>query len=498
MFHPGEIEDILVECARSTKIAARTLFPDIFTAEFSPLHDQIFEAIDSPHNKICIAAPRGIGKTSICKALAAKSILFRLRNFITYVSQSATAAQLQTENLKHELLSNENIRSLFGSVKAGRAEGFDETFSKMMWVGMNTLVFPRGSGQQVRGILYHTHRPDLIIIDDLEDTDTIENDEMRSKRMNWLYGDLLKAVSRVEKNYKIVYIDTLKHEDALIQRLLDSPDWLSIRQELCNNKLISNVPSFYSDDDIRREYEEHRAMGLLDVFYREYRNIAIATEDAVFKPDYFQYYDETKLEERSEIENFIVVDPAKTVKIHSAESAVVCVGFHRKTGAIYIRDIVADRLHPDELYEAIFEMAARMKCRVVGIEVTSLNEFITQPIKNEMSRRGIFFTLIELKARGKKEDRIARMSSYYRQGFVYHNPLCCQPLEDQLLSFPRSARFDVMDAAAYFIEMLDIGDIYTEPPEGFDPDFDDESEEYEDLNAPEWASAPGRIYAAFE
>jgi len=212
-------------------------------------------------------------------------------------------------------------------------------------------------------------------------------------------------------------------------------------------------------------------------------NVPISVEDAVFKPDYFQKYKEEDLWKNDhKIENVILVDPAKSVKLHSAFSAIVCVGVDCDSNKLYVRDMCVKRLYPDELYDEIFEMQKAWNVRVVGLEVTSLNEFITYPLRNEMLRRNSVFELIELKARAKKEDRIAALASFYRQGLIYHREGVCDVLEDQLMSFPRSKYFDAMDAFAYIVEMLELGYRYFEPT---DETFDDPAvieEEYRELN----------------
>jgi len=114
-------------------------------------------------------------------------------------------------------------------------------------------------------------------------------------------------------------------------------------------------------------------------------------------------------------------------------------------------------------------MAIRLDAKVLGIEETSLNEFIKQPIKNEMFKRGKFFELVWLKARGgmKKELRVKELVPYYRMGYIYHNKACpvIKRLESQLLMFPRSALWDLMDGLAYIIEMLELGERYFAPKE---------------------------------
>jgi len=131
-----EVQEILKRCYRSTKTCAKVLFPESYSGEFSPLHDQIVDAFDSNEKKVAIAAPRGIGKTTLTRTYVSKRILFRDCHFICYISNSATMAAMQTENIKRELLTNRVVKRLFGSVKiSDHAEaGLDESFSKEAWV----------------------------------------------------------------------------------------------------------------------------------------------------------------------------------------------------------------------------------------------------------------------------------------------------------------------------------------------------------------------------
>ena len=482
-----ELTSILSMCSISTKTTALTLFPERFNVPFSKVHDEILELVDGPANKVAIAAPRGWGKTSIVAlALMARYILFRKCEFVVYINMSFDAASLQTENLRRELTTNLAVKQFFGPIRARgvKRDEVDESFSKKAWVAYDTFILPRGSGQQVRGVLFKNSRPGLIVIDDLEDPDTIESEDIRRKRKNWLYADVIKAIPRLHKNWKIVYIDTLKHEDALIQNLLDAPDWASIRLEACDDNFKSNAPEFMSDADIAEEWENHSKAGMTDVFFRELRNLPISTKDAAFRKDYFRYYGHARTDQIGEndlkkidaeiqadknIENVVIVDPAKTVKIHSAETAILGIGIDLRNARLYVRDAISEKMYPDEMYEAMFGMGTRLDAKVLGVEETSLNEFIKQPIKNEMFRRGKFFELVWLKARGgmKKELRVKELVPYYRQGYIYHNKACpvMRRLEAQLLMFPRSALWDLMDCLAYIIEMLELGERYFAPKE---------------------------------
>jgi hypothetical protein len=71
------------------------------------------------------------------------------------------------------------------------------------------------------------------------------------------------------------------------------------------------------------------------------------------------------------------------------------------------------------------------------------------------------------------------MAPNYRLGYMYHNKDNCGQLESQLVSFPRSKLWDVMDATAYINKVMDELSYYFDPP---DSDNDDSEVEFEELD----------------
>lgn len=479
-----DIREILASCVLSTKVTASTLFPERFYLPFSDMHETIFELLDNDeYQQVAIAAPRGFGKTSIIQlAYPAKKMLFREKKFIVPVSSTATHAIMQAENLKRELQANQAIKKIFGPVKAKTVD-YEASFSKEMWeTSYGTTVLPRGSGQQVRGLIVSNSRPDLIIVDDLEDPEHIDSEDYRAKTKEWFFADLCNAVNRSSDKWKIIFIGTVLHQDALLVNLLEDPAWKSVRLELFDDHYKSNWPQFLPDNKVLAMVEDFRRRGMLDTLFREYKNLPISKEDASFKQENFKYYDDSKDMNRK-IETVVIVDPAKTVKLWSAESAIIALGIDVAKHHIYVREVLAEKMHPNELYDNTFKMAERYGARVVGIEVTSLNEFITYPFKNEMIKRGRFFELVELKPREKKENRARALVPFYRAGYVWHSRSAgITQLEEQLMTFPKCKRWDAIDALAYIVELLEMGDRYFSP-EGSDEEPADD--EYAELMDPE-------------
>jgi len=498
----NQLEEVLARCAVSIEAHCKIMHPERFTRPFSKGHKQLFELIDDwSIQRLLVIAHRGFGKTSIFNyAVPSQAIAFGKAKFIVPVSATATSAVLSSDNLRRELMTNMSFKPLITDIKP---EGREEAFSKTMWTTSNgVLVFPRSPGQQTRGILHGNNRPDLILPDDLETPEGVMNPEQRKKISEWFKTDLANAVDRSSNNWRIMMTGSILHEDCLLQNFKESDNWVVHEMPLCDDEYQTYWTEYKTTKgiaELREEYKDN-----LDQFAREFMNLPISKEDASFRQEFFKYYDEVelKLNDNPKVETVILVDPAKTLNQTSASTGIVGVGLNLATNAIYVRDAINAKISPDKIYDEIFKMAERLKAKVIGVEVTSLNEFIVQPLKNEMLRRGLHFEIVELKARkGEGEfagphkakiGRIAALIPYYRQGLIYHNRGCSGPLELQLLAYPRARRWDLMDAFAYIVEMMELGGRYFEHIAGEDnpttgeEDYDKLLKEDEDLDWDEY------------
>ena len=479
------VQETLYNCNSSLEVFSQQFFGGVngrFHRSFSNQHQKFFEVWDDPTvKKILVVAHRGWGKTSIFTyAAPAQAILFDKYKFIAPCSATSTLAVMQSENLKREMRQNLQIRGLIGDIKEG-----SEEFTKDGWVTSGGhLILPRGIGQQVRGVLHGNHRLQLAVCDDLETKDGVRSIVQRQHTEEWFYTDLSLAVDRGGDDWRIVVVGTILGDYALIQQLREDPTWVVIEMPLCEDDghFRSNWPAFMSDDQVKELKHEFEMKGRLDEFYMEYMNISVPPESAVFKQEMFQYYDEGEedLSNDKDMQRCVIVDPAKTVNVTSNFTAIVGLAVDVKKRRIYVRDVINERLKPDEICTKAITMAKRLNCTTIGYEVTSLNEFIVQPMNNQAQVEGFHGQLIELKPkRGSgdfshhkkgKDARIAMLAPFYRLGQVFHNKVACQELEYQLLRFDKGKYDDVADALAYVIQMMFIGDIY------FSQDYGDDME----------------------
>ena len=484
---------------------------DIFYRPFANIHSEMIKFMESEGKKKLLVAPRGIGKTSFGKGLAIKETLFGESLFIVYISFSEGHATMQTENIKASLISNPLLRKAFGSpkeyIKPMNAEEFtgleatEETsaeelgkeFSKRATVLFGrTLIVPRGCGQQVRGLNWRNKRPDLIIFDDPENRKLIKNENNRVENLTWFMDDVSKCIDTFAGNYKMLYLDTLKHPDALPAHIENMASWETKKLPLCTKEYKSLVPELMSDDEVMEIVNEHREAGNLDGFHREYMHEATSPETASFREEYFNRYSEGDLtrEDLQGFINFVVYDPARSVTPQSDKTAIIGISIDTGKARTYVRDVVNGRLHTDEQFAAAISVARGINAQVIGVEVTGLKEFITKPFKDYLVETGNDdISIVELHPRGNtsKLDRIAALMPDYRRGNIWHNQNCCGELEGQLLSFPNSRFDDLMDALSYKIQMLDTGGIFNvaevvddEDEEGLD--FEEIEDELRNLN----------------
>ena len=489
-----ELKDLTIECATDSRLAAQVLFPEQFFAPFESVHDDIFYLLDkSDAKKKLIAAPRGVGKSIIANLVCKMDILYHRKHFIGYLSDSLTKAEMETESIKGSLTSGDVARQIFPSIKTSYYDN-DDSFSKKSWVAYGqTFVMPRGAGQQVNGLRWQHFRPDRWIIDDLENVEEVMNEIQRKKLKTWFYKALMPTVSRYDKDYSFIYIDTIKHQDALIVDLLEDPEWESIQLSICNDDYKTLMPNFFTQDELDKEVETHRQKKMMDIFAMNFMSMAVAPEDLSFK-DVIQYYSETDKdfkEREKHLVNIVIVDPAKTAKMHNAQSGFVVWGVDLDRGRYHVRYAAGDFLHPDEVINRALHLAEQYNAHAIGMEVTGLEEWGTYTFKNTMLSRskGRIFHFEELKAKGGKGElggvdgsKIGRVNygilPLYRQGLIYHNKVGTSQLEAQLLSFPRPKRWDVLDAAAYLPKMLQKVLMYISP-EDADDHFNERPEDIE-------------------
>ena len=472
-----ELDDLLAESLKGTKHFCKAFLPNLFYRPFAKLHDAIFEILDDDTiQRFAIAAPRDIGKTSIVNiAFPLRRILFMMSHYIIPISCTERVAVEHGENLKSAMMTNENVLSVPEWSDLRPTERRLPFGSKEWVLTTGAKIKPRGAGQQVRGGLYEGKRPDLYVCDDLEDPEKVMSEDQRVKLYDWFFSSVMNSVDIGGTDWRVCFIGTVLHEDSLLNNLLKDAEWITIRLELCDDQYVSNWPEFLSTEKIQEKAKGFRDRGKLGIFYREFRNLVVAKEDQGFKEEYFQEYNnrftEAQLNADPNIESMVLFDPARTHTEGSANTAIVGVSVNTVSNELFVRDVVVAKMFPDELYEAVFQMASDINAIVIGPEVTGLNEYLLYPFITMMTMKGLFYVIIEVKPREGKTGprRSGGLVPMYRKKLVWHNSKVCGSLERRLLSWPRCDKWDEIDALSSCIFVLEEGERYFTPKDAHDP-----------------------------
>lgn len=215
------------------------------------------------------AAPRGIAKTTLAKALAVHALVYGLEEFIVVLSAEQGLATAISGHVRQCFAETDTpLSELYGPfVVKGGVQHWTVTFPDGRTRGMAAKSF----GTQVRGINHHGQRPTRFIVDDGERPDRVESPEQREKWQRFLDDDVLKA-GPIEGGLIVDWLGTVLHPDAILARLLKSPGWASRKFKACiqwpeNPELWERAGAIYKDlglgDEATRE-------ALAQEFYRRH------------------------------------------------------------------------------------------------------------------------------------------------------------------------------------------------------------------------------------
>ena len=500
-----ELQEVLAKCYNDSAHMAKLLFHESFRAPFTDLHYKYFDFLD---NCECprkgVIAPRGFIKTTGNKFYIKKRLLFQDKKFIGYLTNSGDIAVSISDSIKADLLQNTYIRKIFGDVKSSKSgSSGDEKWAEKSWIahvgGGSSMVLPRGQSQQVNGLIWKDWRPDLWVIDDLEDRVEVRTAEQRKKVRNWFFGVLLYSFSQYESeadDQELIYSDTIKHRDALMCHLMDDPDWEVLNLPVCDKSYHTLAPAFKSQETLDKEVASHRERGTLDIFAMEQMGQTQSEEMKSFHPSMVKYYNENDEDfvngPRKRLINVVIWDPAKTVNPKSAETGFTVWGLDLEYNAFYARLCIGERLTVPEQQDKAIWLVETFNAQSLGIEVTSLEDHILYPFINECQRKKKYHIppkILKLQARagkgemkgeeGGKEGRISLLVPYYIRGLIWHDRVGAARLEQQLLG---SRLRDVADSAAYLPKMLMEAHKFMQPTTvDAEPDTFAEEQAYREL-----------------
>lgn len=339
----------------------------------------------------------------------------------------------------------------------------------------NQKVQVAGSGKKLRGLRHGAYRPDLVVLDDIENDEQVRSAEQRDKLHNWLKKTVL-PLGAADSKLDIIYIGTILHYDSVLNRTLASKAWITAKfqavikfpdnmqlwekwESLYLNEGELVADAFYQQNQTELEkgaVVSWAARPILDLmkirardghstFDSEYQNDPVSSDSAIFA-NALQYW--TSLP--SDLVYFGSLDPSMGKSGASRDpSAILIGGYQRSTGKLFVVEALVKKRLPDLMIEDVIRLQKQYRCQRWFVETVQFQEFFKDELVKRSAQRGIPVPATAVKPITDKILRIESLQPHIANGLILLNRTQ-STLIQQLRHFPKADHDDGPDA----LEML--------------------------------------------
>jgi predicted phage terminase large subunit-like protein len=455
------------------------------------LTDYLNDFMENPTNRIAWSVPRSHAKsTYLSNMYPIYNIVYKLRQFIVIVSETQDGAKLFADYVNNQLKHNAKLRNDFGELMDENGRGNVKDNAEKFVTKNNIMVAIGSTQKQLRGMKFLNARPDLIILDDLESEKNTNTPELRQKNLTW-YTKVINPLGDPQRT-AFIYMGTLVNPHGLLPYVMNRADFKSKRysaivneperqdlweqyeaiyRDLDRENRKNDAEAFYFENQVEMDkgvevlwqarlpyyklIQEKANVGSR-AFNSEYLNLPYSDEDAIFRSEYFTWYDDKDLYDDYgrliPMDLYGFWDLAVTGK--GDYNAIITLGRDRKTGVFYVLDAWAGKVNMHEALRICEQKILDMEHHTFGVETIQAQWSMYQQLRVNLSKKSYFKTrLKQYNPRTKKEVRIEAIEPLVEAGqirFKRQHRL----LIEQLELFGQGADHDDLpDALASCVEL---------------------------------------------
>jgi len=429
----------LARAASDPLYFCRTYLPHYFDKAPAPFHYELVGFLEQRGAEVvtpvAVAAPREFAKTTVCAfGYVLHQICFKRRHFILIGSDSEDLASDLTGYIYLELLYNERLQQDFGPlVKTNRA--VDD------FVTLNDIrVKARGRGQRLRGLKHKQWRPDLVILDDLENDQNVRNPEIVQQILDWVKSAVYPAL---DAGGTLMIIGTILRWRSALHLMLTSPEepYCHFARRIYRAFQEDGSSLWEARHPASRLAQQKQMMGSL-AFNREKMNEPVP-ESGFFKEEWVHYYHPDSLKDR----DLMVVgffDPSLESGAGADYKAAITVGWDRRELVFYVMDAFIQKTTIEQTLGAIFNRHQEYGYQVFGVEDNLFQRLLLKEFDRLGQERGQMLPVKGVTSRLAKETRVASLSPLLERGKIRfirgHSDQ--ELLVEQMLYFPSRTLHD--------------------------------------------------------
>lgn len=427
---------------------ARAYFPDFMQLDIPEFHSEDYrkqQDLFDNHGgrRFAEAAPRGHAKSVRWTTIfSVRNIVYQHKHYVFLISDTGGQASDFLLDIAAAMENNDRITEDFGKLQGSPWN------SNELVTTTGIKVECAGSGMKILGRRWGAWRPDLILLDDLENEENVSTPEQRKKLRDWF----TKVVMFLGDKYTdYVYVGTIKHKESLLCWVLDNPTWetrvyRAVIQFAEREDMWAEWENIVTDLSLEKEdrlaqskafYKDHEAEMLKGTnvlwpakwsyfdlmmtrvtegaaaFNSELQNRPIDPADQIFD---LKYYEHPPARDALKwVVGFCDPSMGKTKK--SDMCAILIIGVD-EAGWKYVLEADLRRLHPDAIIDAIIEKQLRYNCNDFGVETVAFQEFIASELRKRSAKAGVYVPISEIKPRGQKEARIIGLQPEVNNGYI--------------------------------------------------------------------------------
>ena len=457
----------------------QTYFPHyIRSPHRSKLHDYLFERLPAivaseRGQTDAIAAPRGEAKSTLVSQLFVLwCIVTGRKKYPVIVMDSIDQAYPMLEAIKAELEFNPRLMMDFAEVT-----GQGRVWQAATIVTKNDAkVQVAGSGKKLRGLRHGPYRPDLCVLDDIENDEQVRSPEQRDKLQSWLTKTVLPLGGAGAK-FDVVYIGTILHYDSVLSRTLANPMWTCARfkallqwpddtrlwdvwEEVLRNQGEAEADAFYMEHQDAMEagalvsWAARSLLTLMKIrardghstFDSEYQNDPVAGDNSPFAGEGVIKYWQEQPDPEGTYAYFGACDPSLGKAGASRDPSALLVGrLNRTTGVL---DVVAADIKkrlPDRIIEDVIALQRQWNCVLWVVEAVQFQEFLRTELVKRSAAQGVPVPARAVQPNADKLLRIESLQPHMVNGLIRLHA-SQTTLIDQLRHFPKADHDDGPDA----------------------------------------------------
>ncbi|MCX6810504.1 MAG: phage terminase large subunit [Candidatus Berkelbacteria bacterium] len=435
-------------------------FNDYVKYEIAPFHREMFQISEDENVKLAVICSfRGSGKiTLMTTSYPIWAILGKMKcKFVVIISQTQEQAKQHFANLKKELETNELLRQDLGPFRQ-----MDEWNSCSLVIPKhNAKIIAVSREQSIRGVKHGSHRPDLIIADDIEDLASVKSEESRNNTYRWFTGEVLPLGTRDTKK---ILIGNMLHESSLVMRLTREIE------EGARSGIFRKYPLLDQDGniawpgkypDMEAIEAERKAVGDKFAWLREYLLIIADDQEPVIEKNWIHYYQDLPELRRDESCAYAGgVDLAVSEREKADYTAIVTckiMGYGKDLKIYILPNPINSRMLLPVTIDNICSMVNSWKDVTnhrFYIEEVGTQRGLTQILK-EKNVNAVGVSV----GQNDKRTRLSMISEYIRSGKVVFPEKGCEQLLHQILDFGLTGHDDLCDALTTL-----ISGIINDPP----------------------------------